>query len=84
MSIAMEKIFKQMDQNVGAANRILEINPKHKVFSKLEGIYNENPESKKLKEYSELLYNLSSLVEGLTPENPVEFASKITDLMAEN
>ncbi len=82
MSMSMEKILKEMDQSLGQAKRILEINPDHSLFTTLEGLYEQDPESDQLKEYSELLYSLASLVEGFTPEDPVEFTDKITKLMA--
>ena len=82
MSMSMEKIFQEMNQNMGRAQRILELNPNHQLFTTLEKIYDQNPESEDLKQYSELLYSLSSLVEGFTPDDPVEFTNKITELMA--
>ncbi|WP_408956476.1 molecular chaperone HtpG [Natroniella sp. ANB-PHB2] len=82
LSMSMEKVFNQMEQNLGQAQRILELNPNHQLFTTLEEIYNEDPEAEILKDYSELLYNLSSLVEGFNPEDPVEFTAKITELMS--
>ncbi|MCK8817222.1 molecular chaperone HtpG [Natroniella sulfidigena] len=82
LSMSMEKVFNQMEQNLGQAQRILELNPNHQLFTTLQEIYNQDPEAETLQEYSELLYNLSSLVEGFTPEDPVEFTTKITDLMS--
>ncbi|MGM0501385.1 MAG: molecular chaperone HtpG [Bacillota bacterium] len=83
MSMSMEKILKQMDQNMGQAERILEINPNHELFSKLKDIYQSQGNSEQLTQYSELLYSLAALVEGFTPDDPVEFSNKITELMAE-
>jgi molecular chaperone HtpG len=82
MSMSMERILQGMNQNFGKARRILEINPDHQVFSTIERLYEQDAESETLKEYSELLYSLSSLVEGFNPDNPVEFANKISNLMA--
>ena len=83
LSMSMEKVLEQMDQNVGRAQRILEINPKHELFSKLKNIYEQNGNSEELSKYSELLYSLAGLVEGFTPDDPVEFSNKITELMAQ-
>ena len=86
MSMAMEKVFKQMDQNMGMAaqaERILELNPNHKLFSTMKELCKEDPKSDTLKDYSQLLYSLSSLIEGFEPEDPVELSEKITDLMAQ-
>ena len=83
LSMSMEKVLEQMDQNVGRAQRILEINPKHELFSKLKNIYEQNGNSEELNKYSKLLYSLAGLVEGFTPDDPVEFSNKITELMAQ-
>jgi molecular chaperone HtpG len=82
LSMSMEKVLKQMDQNMGQqAQRILEINPHHQLFTKLKEVYTAEGNSDQLAEYSELLYSLASLVEGFTVEDPVAFSDKITDLM---
>ncbi|SJZ55405.1 molecular chaperone HtpG [Selenihalanaerobacter shriftii] len=83
LSMSMEKVLEKMNQNMGQAQRILEINPQHEVFSKLKDIYLTEGNSDQLAEYSELLYSLASLVEGFTPDDPVTFSNKITDLMVE-
>ena len=83
MSMSMEKILEQMDQKMGQAQRILEINPNHELFSKLQNIYQDEGNSEQLSKYSDLLYSLSALVEGFTPDDPVEFSNKITELMAQ-
>ena len=82
-SMSMEKVLEQMDQNIGRAQRILEINPNHQLFSKLKNLYQAEGNSEQLSEYSDLLYSLAGLVEGFTPEDPVEFSNKITELMAQ-
>ncbi|MBM7624458.1 molecular chaperone HtpG [Sporohalobacter salinus] len=83
LSMSMEKVLEKMDQNMGQAQRILEINPQHDLFSKLKKIHVTEGNSDRLAEYSKLLYSLASLVEGFTPEDPVEFSDKITNLMVE-
>jgi molecular chaperone HtpG len=83
MSMSMEKILEKMDQPAGQAERILEINPNHQLFSKLKDIHHQQGNSEQLGKYSELLYSLASLVEGFTPDDPVEFSNKITEMMAQ-
>ncbi|MGM0370746.1 MAG: molecular chaperone HtpG [Bacillota bacterium] len=83
MSMSMEKILEKMDQPGGQAERILEINPNHQLFSKLKDMHQQQGNSEQLGQYSELLYSLASLVEGFTPEDPVEFSNKITKMMAQ-
>lgn len=81
ISISMEQILAEMNQSMFKATRILEINPDHEVFTVLERIYRADPQSNTFKEYSELLYGQALLMEGITLENPAEFAAKITELM---
>jgi len=65
------------------ATRILEINPDHKIFTKLNEIFASNPESEKLKNYAEVLYNQALMIEGIAPKDPVKFASQISEIMSE-
>ena len=65
-------------QNI-KATKILEINPDHPIFNKLQEVYKKDPE--KLKEFSSVLYNQALLIQGLSIENPVEYAKQITDIM---
>ena len=84
LSMSMEKVLKQMEQDMGQqAERILEINPQHELFAKLKEIYEEHGNAGTLIKYSEVLYDLASLVEGFDPEDPVELTDKITELMVE-
>ena len=83
MSIEMEKVLNSMpaaDHKV-KAQRVLEINPNHPIFEKLCELERSNKE--KLKEYSELLYVQAALIEGIAPEDPVEFGNKISKIMAQ-
>lgn len=62
------------------ATRVLELNPKHKVFRTLKKAFEEK-DNKKVKLYSNLLYNQALLVEGLPLKDPVEFSKNIAKLM---
>ena len=61
------------------AIKILEINPEHPVFAKLQDVHKNNPD--KLKEYASVLYNQALLIQRLPIEDPVAYARLITDLM---
>jgi len=82
MTPNMEKLFRQMNQEVPKTKRILEINPKHPLFEALNSIYDKNKEDSRLKDYSELLYDQALIAEGAMPKDPVRFAQKMADLMA--
>jgi molecular chaperone HtpG len=83
LSLEMEKVIKSMPENVAGnsfkAQRILEINPNHAVFAKLQSLFDENKDA--LKTYTKLLYNTSLLIEGLPVEDPAEFSKQIAELM---
>ncbi|MCX5780673.1 MAG: molecular chaperone HtpG [Firmicutes bacterium] len=80
LTIEMEKILNAMpnDQSV-KADKILEINVNHAVFSALTAALDENKE--KLSLYTDLLYNQALLMEGLPIEDPVSFSDLICSLM---
>jgi molecular chaperone HtpG len=82
ISIEMEKVLNAMPQN--DANRVkaekaLEINPNHEIFGKLQKLYAEDKDT--LKDYTKLLYDQALLIEGLSIEDPVEFANLVCKLM---
>ena len=80
MSIEMEKVLSQNPANKGMrAEKILEINPNHPIFAKLQNVYKENP--KALKDYAEVLYDQARLIEGLPIEDPAAYAKKIVNMM---
>ncbi len=81
ISLEMEKVLNSMptDQKVHA-QRILEINPDHEIFGKLNSV-KESGDGDKLGKYARLLYDQALLIEGISIENPVEFSNLICELM---
>lgn len=81
MSIEMEKVLNAMPtDNKVKAQRVLEINGNHAIFKKLCDLEESNQEQ--LKEYAELLYIQAALIEGISPEDPVDFGNKVSQIMA--
>lgn len=78
LSIDMEKVLKQLNQENVKANKILEINPDHQLFNALSKAFKEN---KDISDYANLLYEQSLLMAGLTIDDPVAYSQKIADLM---
>lgn len=80
LSIEMEKVLKSMpdSQNINA-QKILEINRNHEIYSKLKNLFDAN--DSKLELYTKLLYNQAILIEGLSIDDPVEFANQICEVM---
>lgn len=80
LSLEMEKVLNAMptDQKV-KADRVLELNPEHPIFTKLTALYADDKD--KLGHYAELLYNQALLIEGMPVEDPVAFSNLICELM---
>lgn len=80
VSFEMEKVLANMPNNPDLkAEKILEINPNHELFSALEKVYLNNPSE--IGEYANLLYNQALLMEGFEIKDPVAFSKKMCDLM---
>lgn len=82
ITIEMEKVLNAMPQNDGnkvKAEKTLEINPNHPIFEKLKDLYANDKD--KLKDYTKLLYDQALLIEGMSIDNPVEFANLVCELM---
>ena len=82
MNANMERIMASMGQEMPKSLRILELNPKHKVVSKMQAMFAANAEDAQLADYAELLFGTAMLTEGSMPKNPVKFNELITSLMA--
>jgi molecular chaperone HtpG len=78
LSTEMEKVLNAMPGATGIkAETVLEINASHPVAARLKCIDDE-----KLKKYTKLLYMQARLIGGLSIEDPAEFCSLVSELMA--
>lgn len=85
VSLEMEKYLANDPMSNGRgpkASKILEINPDHPIFAKLQSVYQENPDL--LKDYADVLFNQAMLIQGLPIEDPAAYARKIADLLVRN
>ena len=85
LSLEMEKVLNTMPMPTGEkvqAERVLELNPEHPVFAKLEQLFKEN-DKEKLASYADLLYQQALLIEGMPIEDPVALSKMICDLMVQ-
>ena len=80
-SLAMEKTFAAMNNPLFKAKQILEINPNHAVFAKLETLHAQGKDSPAFKDLCTTLYATALLTEGILPSNPAALADKITALL---
>ncbi len=81
-SFAMEQAFAEANNPMFKAKRILEINPHHKLFERLQSVHELGKDTSDFKDYCELLYTQALLIEGILPDNPSDIANKIASLMA--
>ncbi len=82
ITIEMEKVLNAMPQNNGEkvkAEKALEINPEHPIFAKLKELFESDKD--KLTDYTKLLYDQALLIEGMSIEDPVQFANLVCGLM---
>lgn len=81
-SLSMEQAFARTGNPIFKAKRILELNPHHPLYEKLQALHAQGKDTEDFKDYCDLLYTQALIVEGLPPENPVDFANKVAKLMA--
>jgi molecular chaperone HtpG len=77
----MEKILRQLNQEIPKVKRILELNPSHPLLAKLQKVYAEDPKSPVLEDAADLLYGQALLAEGGQPADPARFARLVADWM---
>jgi len=82
ISLSMEQILSEMNKSMYKASRILELNPEHEIFAVLKNLYQAAPDSDDFNDYCDLLYGQALLMEGITPDDPISFANKVSSLMA--
>jgi len=81
LSIEMEKVLSAMPDNKGDihADKILEINTNHEMFELIKNSFKDDKD--KLKKITNVLYNQAMLIEGLTIEDPVQYANDVCELL---
>ncbi|HAS91505.1 MAG TPA: molecular chaperone HtpG [Clostridiales bacterium] len=81
LSIEMEKVLNALPDKPSSihAEKILEINTGHQIFEKLKDAFHNDKE--KFKKLSNVLFNQALLIEGLTIEDPVQYANDIYELI---
>ena len=81
MSMEMERILAQgPGDSMARAEKVLQLNTQHSAFATLKAAFTDD-DKKKLRLYTDLLYNQALLVEGLPIEDPLTFAEEICKLM---
>lgn len=82
VSLDMERVLNTMPAGEKVkAQRILELNAEHPVFSALQKLYASDRD--KLGKYAKVLYDQALLLEGLPIDDPAAFSDAVSMLMAE-
>lgn len=84
MDPQVEKLMRQMGQDVPKGRRILEINSAHPVLHSMNDMFAKDRNSAVLNEYIDLLYDQALLLEGSRPKDSASFAKAIAKLMVNN
>ena len=82
ISLEMEKYFKAMPGEATPdmkAERVLELNPNHAVFTALQDAYKNDQE--KAKKYAEILYYQALLIADISLEDPARYTDLVCELM---
>lgn len=77
----MEKILRQLNQEMPKVKRILELNPNHPILEKLHKLHSEDPKTPILEDAAALLYGQALLAEGSQPPDPARFSQLVADWM---
>ncbi len=81
-SLAMEQAFAMADNPMLKARRILELNPQHQLFGKLQAVHEIGKDAPEFADYCKMLYDQALLLEGIMPDDPAAFANKVAEMMA--
>jgi molecular chaperone HtpG len=77
----IERVLRATRKDAPRTKRILEVNPDHPLVKNLERLFAREPESQKLGDYIELLFDQALLAEGSPIEDPTRFATRLTALL---
>ncbi len=83
LGVHMEKILKAMNQPMPETKRILEINPSHPLLQTMNKMAKDQQSRMQFTEYAELLYDQALLTAGLEIPDPMNFARRVSRIMAE-
>ena len=82
LSPQLEQMMRAMGHEAPAVKRVLELNPGHPVFAKLQRLFETAKDDPVLGDFAELLYGQALLAEGGTLPNPARFSRLVADVMA--
>ena len=81
MSAYMEKIMKATGNAAPDAKRVLELNGDHPAIAKMKEMFEADQNDPKLKDYSQLLFDMAVIGEGGKIDNPSRFNKQVGQLL---
>jgi molecular chaperone HtpG len=78
----MQRIMKMLDAQTEESARILELNPSHPIIKNLSALGTSDPNSARIPQWSELLYDQALLAEGIV-KDPTDLVKRIQSLFTE-
>ena len=81
MSAYMEKIMKATGNAGPDAKRVLELNADHPAILKMKDLFEKDKKDMRLKDYSQLLFDMAVIGEGGKIENPSRFNKQVGELL---
>ena len=82
MSAYMEKIMKATGNAGPDAKRVLELNVDHPAITKMKELFEKDKKDMRLKDYSQLLFDMAVIGEGGKIENPSRFNKQVGELLS--
>jgi molecular chaperone HtpG len=84
LSPALEKMYRNMGQQLPAIKRILELNPTHPLIRGLREAHTQRPDDAELAESAELVYSLALLADGGELPDPSRFITLLAPRLAKS
>ncbi|MFO0878707.1 MAG: molecular chaperone HtpG [Gemmataceae bacterium] len=84
LSAHLERMMQRWGKGdeMGKAQRILEVNPSHPVMLGLLQLFEKQPDDPRIESYGKLLYDQAVIAEGSRIKDPVSMARRINELLA--
>ncbi|MGH6990015.1 MAG: molecular chaperone HtpG, partial [Stellaceae bacterium] len=81
MDLHMERLLRQHQRVMSEAKRILEINPKHRLITRLAALAGREGATETLEDFAWLLFDQARLLEGEPLPDPVAFSQRMSAML---
>ena len=81
LSPQLERLLEASGQTVPKTKRIMELNPEHAILTKLQTLYDANPEDELIVDYAHLLHGQALIAEGSPLPDAAAFAKRVAQMM---